>query len=162
MSTFISCLSYIYAIPSCKVITQLRSNNLPLLILFLFRRGELIFFFIFAILDSTVCGTGSCSGLCKGNTWTCFWTSLVSHWCDNRVNQGQKKTVKQETRRYFGIVPKQWKIKGHDYFSYIILQSQCTVLQDIFTSIFTAEYQKAMAKDQCISLQMFYYDKYKR
>jgi len=77
--------------PSCKVITQLKSNNSPLLIFFLFRRGELIFFFIFAILVSAVGGTGSCSGLCKGNTWTCFLVSLVPQWCDNRVTVGEKK-----------------------------------------------------------------------
>ena len=105
--------------PSCKLITQLKSNNSPLLIFFLFRRGELIFFFIFAILVSAVCGTGSCSGLCKGNTWTCFLVSLVSQWCDNRVTAGEKKKKKkrkvEKIRSYFGVVPKKWKMKGHNH-----------------------------------------------
>lgn len=121
LSTFFVCLSYyVLIMPSWKVITQLKSNNSPLLIFFLFRRGELIFFFIFAILVSAVCGTGSCSGLCKGNTWTCFLVSLVSQWWDNRVTAGEKKKEKKSITKnkelfWYAWVPKQWKMKGHNH-----------------------------------------------
>ena len=73
---FTSCYETInipYIIPAdllffgCITIKGNVEISLPPLRFLLFTRGELIFFFIFAILDSEVCGTGSWSEPLKKN-----------------------------------------------------------------------------------------------